>query len=114
MKRIIALSLVAINLTGCAGMLLLNEDYKIGELEKHASFDLACPIESLTFTNISNNTMGVSGCNKKARYIFICESLSCTPVNNTNSSNSSVILEQMKRKKDSLNNSASHHQIMNY
>lgn len=45
---------------------------RIGQLAPRASFDLKCPREDLTYTEIDDETQGVSGCGKQATYMWTC------------------------------------------
>lgn len=38
---------------------------------EQASFDLSCPREQLKWTLLGEGNVGVTGCEKKARYIFV-------------------------------------------
>lgn len=38
-----------------------------------APFDLDCPEKELSYTQIDENTMGVTGCGKRAKYVQICD-----------------------------------------
>lgn len=37
-----------------------------------APFDLACPREQLRYARLDKNTMGVSGCGRRATYVRVC------------------------------------------
>ena len=39
-------------------------------LVKRASFDLKCPKEQLTVSDLGERTKGVTGCDKQATYVF--------------------------------------------
>ena len=42
----------------------------IGQLTARASFDMSCPQQRLTVTDLGERTKGVSGCGKRATYVF--------------------------------------------
>jgi hypothetical protein len=59
----------------------------IGRLKTRASFDFNCPQEKLTLVELDSHgiTQGVTGCNHKATYIWVCgQKQSCMWVMNTN------------------------------
>lgn len=73
--------LAASSLAGCAITLAGSKadfEYQKPLLAKTASFDLGCPAEQLVYTPLGNRSdgyekVGVSGCDKKATYIYLEE-----------------------------------------
>lgn len=51
---------------GCATT--TDDSYAVPALHKQASFDLACPASQLQIMEISQNTYGVKGCDKRTSY----------------------------------------------
>jgi hypothetical protein len=54
---------------GCAGWVVVGskQDFMDNGL-KRASFDMSCPAEKLTVTDLGQYSMGVEGCGKRASY----------------------------------------------
>ena len=80
MKIRTILLLSALSLTACA------HGNRRDAVMKRAQFDLDCPAEKLTLSDIGDETIGASGCSKKAAYVFQgnCSGgfAECTPVLN--------------------------------
>jgi len=47
--------------------------HDVATLRSRAAFDLGCPAEQLQFFKIDDRTAGVSGCNRQATYILMCD-----------------------------------------
>lgn len=77
---------VGISLSACASMRIGTEEWfnqhpaGKASLSKRASFDMSCPAADLQYvdvgtgpswTTVGYSTVGVSGCEKKATYIFV-------------------------------------------
>jgi len=45
---------------------------RIGQLAPRASFDLGCPQDKLEYTEIDDETQGVSGCGNQGTYVWTC------------------------------------------
>jgi hypothetical protein len=55
-------------------------------VKRRATFDLNCPAQKLTITEIGNRTYGVRGCDKQATYVTTGEcstASSCTALLNS-------------------------------
>jgi hypothetical protein len=52
---------------------------------KRATFDLGCSRERLDIRELSKDTFGVTGCNKRATYLITCVDWDCQAVMNTKS-----------------------------
>ncbi|MDF1563050.1 MAG: hypothetical protein P1V51_08405 [Deltaproteobacteria bacterium] len=44
----------------------------VEKLRKRAAFDISCPEEKLEVVDLGGTTRGVTGCEKKATYLWIC------------------------------------------
>jgi len=58
------------------------------QLRSRAAFDLNCPEASLRAVDLGNNTRGVSGCGRRATYLYVCRGTyqsDCTWVMNSDS-----------------------------
>lgn len=44
----------------------------VSQLRARAAFDFQCAANSLTITRIDSDTMGVSGCGRRATYVSRC------------------------------------------
>ena len=61
MKKLLFVILGILFFSGCAS---------IGDLKKRAAFDLGCPEDQLTVTQLgSSDIQGVSGCGKQITYV---------------------------------------------
>ncbi len=79
----IALGLVALSAAQGCGFALVGskkdfENFTKAPLAKTASFDLGCPADQLTYSPLGTQSdgydkVGVTGCSKKATYVFINE-----------------------------------------
>ena len=53
----------------------------IATLVARAQFDFSCPERDLRVTRLSDQTFGVTGCNRRAVYINICDVTGWGPMN---------------------------------
>ena len=73
----ISLSACALMRTGIIGTEEWFNQHATGKasLSKRASFDMSCPAADLQYVDVSTrsnySTIGVSGCEKKATYLFV-------------------------------------------
>jgi hypothetical protein len=68
-KSVFLLSAV---LLGCGGANAQGrQQAKMAELHKRAAFDLSCPVTSVQSVELSHDTYGVTGCEKKATYVYV-------------------------------------------
>lgn len=71
MRSVILTCLVGLTLCGCASF----ANRKTAAVRTRAAFDMACAADQLQITPLSNEMMeratyGVTGCNKKASYVY--------------------------------------------
>jgi hypothetical protein len=59
--------LLSLAAAGCAG-------YYAEALKERATFDLACPEQELTVTELGGDAYGATGCGKRASYIYVSRS----------------------------------------
>ena len=48
------------------------------KLAERASFDLDCPPNQLTITELDQSNAGVRGCGRQATYLGVCQGFGCT------------------------------------
>ena len=60
-------TIVVIALAGCASNL---DTFKKDNLPR-AAFEMNCPADQVTATEFDYNTIGLTGCNKKAVYVYL-------------------------------------------
>jgi hypothetical protein len=56
----------------------MTADQMESKLRTRASFDLGCPEEGLTITELDTSTRGVTGCGRRQSYLGICQFFDCT------------------------------------
>ena len=66
MNRVLLAS-AALGLAAC----LATADHN--QLTRRAQFDMNCPSDRLTFTQIDDKTVGVRGCGQQATYVESCD-----------------------------------------
>lgn len=69
--------LLLVSISGCAGFSANLREKRQADLRQRASFEFSCPADQLQITPLDDNaashgggTTGVSGCGKKATYIW--------------------------------------------
>jgi hypothetical protein len=48
------------------------------KLRTRAAFDLDCPEDQLSLTDLDQSTSGAAGCGRRASYLGICSGFACT------------------------------------